>query len=163
MIRGLLNSIRQNHALEHATLHLLARRSPGIRLVGRSGPSGFALYGPADTGDVEAAAAEALARLQGGDAHLAVHPNCGTNAVVTGVLVGGSAFAAGLGKARSRWERLPLVLLVATLAAVVAQPLAHLVQERVTTSPALQGAHLVDVRREGQGGLLVHRIRVRRG
>lgn len=163
MIRDILNSIRQNHALEHATLHLLARRSPGIRLVGRSGPSGFAIYGPASTGDVEAAAAEALARLQRGDAHLAVHPNCGTNAVVTGLLVGGSAFAAGLGKARSRLERLPLVLLVATLAAVAAPPLAHLVQERVTTSPALQGAHLVDVRREGQGGLLVHRIRVRRG
>jgi len=163
MLRTLVDTIRANHALEHATMHLLARRCPGTRLVGRSSPSGFAILGPAETDEVVGATAEALARLQHGEAHLAIHPNCGTNAVVTALLVGGSAVAAASGRARSRWERLPLVFLVATLAAIVAQPLAYFVQEHVTTSAALVGARVEDIRREEHGGLVVHHVRVRRG
>ena len=162
MLRQLVRATRRNHALEHATLHLLARRRPGLRLLGRSSPAGFAVVGKVDSADLQEAAAEALVRLQRGESHLAVHPNCGTNAVVTGVLVGGIAFLAGLGKARSPWERLPLALLLSTLAAMAAQPLAHLTQERVTTSPDLTGVSLGAVRREERGGLMVHRVPVRR-
>lgn len=162
MLRHLVNATRQNHALEHATLHLLARRRPGLRLLGRSSPAGFAVVGKVDSCDLQEAAAEALLRLQRGESHLAVHPNCGTNAVVTGVVVGGIAFLAGLDKARSPWERLPLVIMLSTLAAMLVQPLAHLTQQRVTTSPDLAGVSLGTVRREEQGGLMVHRVPVRR-
>jgi hypothetical protein len=163
MLRELIFSIRQNHALEHATIHILSRRNPGIRLAGRSSPSGFSIYGAVATEDVAGAAAEALMRLQRGEANLAIHPNCGTNVVVTGLLVGSAGFAAGVGRSRSRWERLPLALLAATLAAIVAQPLAHLTQQRITTTPAQDGVRLAGIRRQVQGGLVVHRLRVEHG
>ena len=163
MLRDLITAIRQNHALEHATMHLLSRRSPSARLVGRSSPSGFTIFGAVSTEDVADAATEAMARLQQGEAQLAVHPNCGTNVVVTGVLVGLAAFSVGLGDSRSRWERLPLVLLIATLAAMVAQPLARLTQERITTTPAVQGVYLSGISRKEQGGLVLHRLTVGRG
>ncbi|HNS52012.1 MAG TPA: DUF6391 domain-containing protein [Anaerolineae bacterium] len=162
MLRHLIRATRQNHALEHATLHLLARRRPGIRLLGRTSPSGFAVIGKVDSGDLQQAAEEALSRLQRGEAHLAVHPSCGTNAVVTGVLVGGTAFLAGMGKSRAAWDRLPLVILLSTLAAIVAQPLAHLTQERVTTTSDLAGVSIGGMRRDDQAGLPVHRVQVQR-
>jgi hypothetical protein len=84
----LIRAVRQNHALEHATIHVLSWRNPQTRIVGRSTPSGFFVYGPLDTQEVASAASEALARLQQGEAHLALHPRCGTNLVVTSVLAG---------------------------------------------------------------------------
>jgi hypothetical protein len=158
MLRDLITSVRQSHALEHATIHLLSRRNPGVRLAGRSSPSGFAIVGSLSTEEVADAAAEALARLQGGEAHLAVHPSCGTNVVVTGVLVGLAAFAAGFAGPRSRWERLPQVLLAATVAALVAQPLGLATQERITTTPDVHGVYLSAISRREQGRLVVHRL-----
>jgi hypothetical protein len=162
MLRDLVTAVRQNHALEHATIHLLSRRNPGVRLAGRSSPSGFAILGSLDTEEVADAAAEAMARLQGGEAHLAVHPSCGTNVVVTGVLVGLAAFAAGSAGSRSRWERLPQVLLAATVAALVAQPLGLVTQERITTTPDVHGVYLSAISRKVQGRLVVHTLAVGR-
>jgi hypothetical protein len=156
------NAIRQNHALEHATMHILARGHPYDRFMGRSTAGGFLIYGNLTTNEVENAAAEALARLQQGEAHLAVHPRCGTNLAVTGVLAGTAAFVATLGRPRSRLERLPLVLAAATLAAVAAQPVAHRVQEYITTTPDLEGVHITGVERLPRGKMVVHRVMVGR-
>jgi hypothetical protein len=162
MLRDLVASIRQNHALEHATIHVLSRRNPGVRLAGRSSPSGYTILGEISTEEVADAAAEGMARLKRGEAHLAFHPNCGTNVVVTGVLVGLAAFTAGLGGPRSRWERLPQVLLAATLAALAAPHLARITQERVTTSTSVQGVYLAGIRRRKQGPFVVHSLTVGR-
>ncbi|MER3469342.1 MAG: hypothetical protein C4314_05250, partial [Thermoflexus sp.] len=56
--------IRRNHALEHATVHLLSQRFPGQPMAGRSTPSGFYLYGNVPMEAVVAAAHEALERLR---------------------------------------------------------------------------------------------------
>ena len=44
---------RRNHGLEHATLTMLARRNPQLRLVGRSTAAGFYLYGNVSTEAVQ--------------------------------------------------------------------------------------------------------------
>jgi hypothetical protein len=154
----IVNRTRQNHGLEHATMHVLSQRYPYLRLVGRSTPSAFFIYGLLDTQEVANAATEALIRLQRGEAHLAVHPRCGTNLVVTSVLAGTAAFGATLGRPRSKLDRLPLALMAATLAAILAQPLAHKIQERITTTPQVEGLYIAQVTRQERGKFVVHKI-----
>jgi hypothetical protein len=162
-ILDIVNRVRQNHALEHATMHVLSRRNPYTRLMGRSTLAGFLIYGRIGTQEVADAATEALARMQGGEAYLAVHPRCGTNLAVTSVLAGSAAFGASLGHPRSKLERLPLALTFAMLGAIVAQPLAHQIQERITTTPELGQVYISDVRRQERGEIVVHRVIVGRG
>jgi Domain of unknown function (DUF6391) len=161
-ILELTKAVRQNHALEHATMHVLTWRHPYTRLMGRTTPSGFYIYGPVTTEAVADAAGEALERLQRGEAHLAVHPRCGTNLVVTSTLTGVAAFVATLGRPRSRLDRLPLVLMAATAAAIVAQPLAHQVQERVTTTPEVEGLYITTISRQESGRFIAHKVTVGR-
>jgi hypothetical protein len=152
---------RRHHALEHATIQVLNQRFPALRLVGWSTHEGFYVYGPVATQDVQSAVAEALARLQRGESHLAVHPRCGTNLVTGGTLAGLVAFLAMLpGDHRSRRERLPLVILLSTLALLLAQPLGLLVQQHVTTSADLGPATAaeIDTRRLRNGS--IHRVRL---
>jgi hypothetical protein len=161
-ILDLGNRVRQNHALEHATIHVLSRRNPYLRVMGRSTPAGFFIYGATDTQAVADAAAEALSRLQQGEAHLAVHPRCGTNLAVTGILAGTAAFGATLGHTRSRLDRLPLAVMAATIGAMVAQPLAYRVQERITTSPQVEDVYIDSVTRQEQGKVVVHKVAIGR-
>lgn len=158
----LVNAIRQNHALEHATMHMLNRRNPYQRLAGRTTHYGFLIYGSVDTLDVANAATEALARLQQGEAHLAVYPYCGTNLAVISTAAGAAAFGATLGRPRSKLDRLPLALMAATLAAIAAQPLAHKIQETVTTSPQVEGLYIADVARLERGKLITHQVTIGR-
>jgi hypothetical protein len=157
-IRESVNAVRQNHALEHATIHVLGRHNPYLGVMGRSTLSGFFIYGPLSTQEVASAASEALARLQQGESHLAVHPRCGTNLAVTGVLAGTAAFGATLGRPRSKIDRLPLAIAAATLAAIVARPLAQRVQEQVTTTPDVQDLFIASITRQEQGKIIAHKV-----
>jgi hypothetical protein len=158
-----VNTIRRNHALEHATMHVLSQRNPFVSLVGRSTPSGFLIYGSVDTQDVADAATEALVRLQQGETHLAIHPRCGTNLAVTSILAGTAAFGATLGRPRSKLDRLPLALTVATVAAILAQPLALRVQETITTLSDVGGIFVENVTRQERGKLIAHKVAIGQG
>jgi hypothetical protein len=157
-----VNVVRQNHALEHATMHVLSRRHPYLGLWGRSTPVGFLIVGSLETHEVANAASEALARLQQGQAYLAVHPNCGTNLAITGIVAGTAAFGATLGRSRSKFERLPLALMAATLAALAARPVAQRIQEHITTSPDVDGVYIADVIRQERGRFVTHKVIVAR-
>ena len=74
--------IRQNHALEHATITILSGMVPDLRVSARSSSNGFIVFGDVDLGMLRRALDEALRRLQAGEAELAIHPNCGTNLAV---------------------------------------------------------------------------------
>lgn len=153
-----LRRIRQNHALEHATIHLLARSDPSRHFVGRSTPRGFYIYGQVDTQTVADAVSEALARLQGGESDLAIHPRCGTGLAATGVLAGLAAFAVLGPRRKRRLSDLPAVIMATTLAALVAQPLGLTVQQRLTTDANLEGVRVARVERLESGRLVAHRI-----
>ena len=161
-IQGFVHSARQNHALEHATVHILSRANPYVRIMGRSTNSGFFIYGGVSTQELAKAATEALARLQQGESHLAIHPRCGTNIAVTGLLSGLAAFGATLGRPRSRWERLPMALTAATVAAIAAQPRAQMAQERVTTSTDVEGLYIANITRQERASYVVHKVAVGR-
>ena len=159
---NVVNIIRQNHALEHATVHVLSRRNPYSRFAARSALAGFYIFGALDTQEVANAATEALARLQQGESHLAVHPRCGTNLAVTAVMAGLAAYGATLGRPRSKLERLPAALMAAIVAALIAQPLAHTIQERVTTTPYVEGVFIEEVERQDRGRFVLHKVLVGR-
>src|SRR3990172_9581057 len=158
MLKRVVNAIRRNHALEHATISiLLSRHGPNIRVLGRAAPDGFYIYGDIPTETIRELAHEGLTRLQRGESHLAVSPLCGTNLAVAGVLAGfASLFALG---GRTRLEGLPGVIMAAMVAVLAAQPLGRLAQKHFTTSPELNGVRIVSV--ESMGGRLanVHKVR----
>ncbi len=153
------DTIRRNHGVEHATLQILARRRPGIRLVGRSDPQGFVVYGDVDTEELANAVTEALARLQQGDGNLAVHPNCGTNLSVAGLAAGLLAWAASRGK-RKPWDAIPAAVIGATLGVFLARPLGPIVQKHVTVSSDVEGLRVLEVSRQDVGGVVRHRVKL---
>ena len=157
---SLIARIRQNHALEHATMHILPRYRPGIQLVARSGLSGFYVYGEVDAPTLAQAASEALSRLQAGEAELAVHPRCGTNLATVGILGGLASFLVMLKRDRNPWAKRPQVLLVSVAAVVVAQPLGLALQRRVTTLASLQGARIRGIVSRRLHGMAVHHVQV---
>jgi hypothetical protein len=148
--------MRRNHALEHATIHVLTEKHRPLTVVGRSTFSGYYLYGNLTTEMVEQAAHEAVARLKAGEHHLAIHPNCGTNLVAAGSLAGIATFAV-LGHSRKRGlELLPNALVAAIAALILAQPIGPRLQARVTTLAALGDLTVKGVRRRERNNLVVH-------
>ncbi len=150
--------IRRNHGIEHATVHVLTERNPEIRLVGRADTEGFNIYGDVDTQELEQAAQEALRRLQSGQGHLAVHPRCGTQIVVGGLLAGVAAFVS-MGR-RPRLSKLPEVVLATTIAAFLSPQLGLVVQEKITTSPDAHGARLAGIRQQKWGNIKAQHVTI---
>ncbi len=83
----MVRATRQHHALEHATLQILAGQTGDLAVLGGfSDPGGFVLFGDLAPSQVETAAARAVEALQEGQAQLAIHPRCGTNLLTQAVL-----------------------------------------------------------------------------
>ena len=157
----MLSRIRRNHGLEHATLTILAQRFPGVPMAGHSTAAGFRLMGNVPTEAVQTAAEEALRRMQGGEAKLAVHPNCGTNFVTAGTLSGlaGAAAMFGAGRrTRDKVERIPVAILMATLALIAAYPLGLKVQEKVTTSGKPGTLQVSKITKTQRGSMTIHQV-----
>jgi hypothetical protein len=154
--------IRRNHALEHATIHLLSARVPRTVLIGRSDSRGFYLAGEVSTDALQHTVHQALARLQAGESGLAVHPNCGTNLMTGAILAGSASFlVAGMAR-RRRWsdwlEQWPAALLAAALGLAVAQPLGTAIQRRVTTAAQPGELRILSVRRLRARTPTLHRV-----
>lgn len=98
---AILQQTRQHHAIEHATIHLLAARFPRRVFAGMSDPWGFTLFGQLSGEAIEEAVGEALQRLQAGERELAFHPNCGTNLTTTILLVTAAALLGNVDWRRS--------------------------------------------------------------
>lgn len=155
--------VRRNHALEHATIHLLSRAGPRTTLVGRADSEGFYLYGDVSTQQVQQASAEALRRLRAGEHQLAIHPNCGTSLLTAGLLASASAFFSLLGVRRQdRWRdrlaRLPMAVFAATVALILAQPLGAAAQRHLTTEGNPGDLSIVRIQRHQAGGRTIHRV-----
>lgn len=131
-----ISQIRRNHALEHATMKILSGRYRGVKMAGVSNPSGFFLVADLPTELVTDAALEAHKRLDAGEEDLAIHPNCGTNSVVSGLLAGAAAFGAlvgtSLGK-KPKWYNYLLAVAVAVPVYIFSKPLGLMVQKTITT------------------------------
>jgi len=156
-----ISRVRRNHGLEHATIHILNKKYPIVRMGGMSTPRGFTIFGDVPTEAVAEAAIEALKSLRAGQADLAMHPNCGTNFAVSGLMAGTAAWLGTLGSGKSikqKFERLPLMILLATVALILTRPLGPLVQKWVTTTGDPAGLELERVETIVRAGVHMHRI-----
>lgn len=152
----LILETRRNHALEHATLHMLARTHPGP-LAGHSNPTGYFILGDVTTDALRVAANEAWTRLNAGESGLAIHPGCGTNLATSALLAGTFAWLPLKGRKSTlgRLAILPLALAFAALGVSLARPLGPKLQEHITTEADLGNLQIVDIRLVRQG---VHRV-----
>lgn len=137
--------IRQNHALEHATITILSGYVPDLRISARSSSRGFTIFGDVDLGQLRRALDEALRRLQAGEAQLAIHPNCGTNLVVGFTLVSVGTLL-GMTSSRAR-TRIASTAVSSVAGLMAARPLGEFVQKHVTTLPDVEGVRVTDISR----------------
>jgi len=155
MLKGIIDRIRRNHGLEHATVALMLARQGPMRVVGRSDHGGFYIYANVDTERLREYAEEALVRLQRGEEHLAISPMCGTNIAVAGVLAGFTSYLA-LRRADGHVDGLTKAVLAGLVSVIASQPLGRLVQKHATTSPELAGVRITSVDRLSDR---IHKVR----
>ncbi len=156
----LILETRRNHALEHATLHILSGKYPGRRFAGHSNPTGFFILGDAPTEAIRSAVSQALTRLRAGERELAVHPGCGTNFLTVAFLSATLAWSpmSGARSLRSRLWRLPLAILMGAFGFLLGQTLGPTIQARVTTEADLGDMRVLDVQPIRRGRLVAHRV-----
>lgn len=157
----IVDRIRRNHGVEHATLQILSRRYPNRSMSGHSDGGGFWIVGEVANEDVRSAVEEALIRLRAGESNLALHPNCGTNFVLSGMLVALAGFVAFFGagsRLRDRLERIPLAASLSILTLILANPLGIIVQREVTTSSIPGSLEVMRVTTTRRGRWLAHRV-----
>lgn len=135
---------RQNHALEHATVSILAREIPGLAVSARSNSRGFVIFADLDDELVRRASCEALERLRAGEVNLAIHPNCGTNLAVGISLVMLGSLVALTSLRRS--TRVASAVGSTAAGVVAARPLGQVVQRHITTLADMRGMQVSGVR-----------------
>ena len=142
----LILETRRNHALEHATLHLLAR-SYRTSMAGHSNPTGFFLLGDLNTEDVRIAVTEAYERLNAGESGLAVHPGCGTNIATSALLAATFAWAPLRGAKSTFWRiwLIPLAIVFAVFGYFLSKPLGPWLQANITTEADLGNMQIMEV------------------
>ena len=152
----LILETRRNHALEHATLHVLARKYK-TSMAGHSNPTGFFLLGDIKTEDVSSAATEAMTRLRAGESGLAVHPGCGTNLVAATLLPATFAWMPLRGAKSTFWRvwLIPIAIIFAAFGYLLSKPLGPWLQRYITTEADLGNMQIVDIVPVRKG---VHRI-----
>lgn len=161
-LRALLRRTRQHHAIEHATLTLLAERYPGRRLAGYSDPAGVSLLTDLPQPAVRRALTDALARLQAGEARLAIHPFCGTNLLATALLATTllttvAALLDRRGAAKDPLSRFGVTGLV-LLPVLLLGPMAGMWLQRYTTLASIQERRCTELRPLAWGRLKGYRI-----
>ena len=148
---------RRNHAVEHATLKILARKYNDKNLAGHSNPTGFFLFGDMTTEDIRSAIHEAMTRLRAGESDLAIHPGCGTNLATSMLLPATFAWVPFQGTRSLRWRLLliPVALTFALFGYFLSKPLGPWLQRNVTTQADLGNLQLAEIIPVRKG---VHRI-----
>ena len=162
VVLSAVQATRLNHALEHATLNVLTRLGVQARLGGYSEKNGFFILGSIDTEVLKHAVDQAYERLLHGEPGLAIHENCGTNFVAAGAVAGFVAWLGMLGVGsgwRRKLDRLPMVMLLVTVATILAQPLGPFFQKELTTDPRVDAIRVVSITRYQRDTVVVHRIR----
>lgn len=152
----LILETRRNHALEHATLHMLARTYKG-NMAGHSNPTGFFLLGNFSTQDIWSNATEALERLRGGESGLAIHAGCGTNMATTTLLAGTLAWLPLRGTKSTLWRilLLPIAIAFGVTGYTLSRPLGPWLQKNITTEANMGAVQIIDIIPVRNG---VHRV-----
>jgi hypothetical protein len=143
---GALNSVRRNHALEHAAISVITERHPTVFLRGRSNRKGFYIFGEIATDELQSAIDEGLRRLGNGESELAIHPRCGTNLAVAGILSGFAAAAAA--NVKPRQNRFAYAVLASIGALMISPAVGTSTQRHVTTLAEVTGLRVLQIDRK---------------
>lgn len=156
----LILETRRNHALEHATIHILSAKYPESHIAGHSNPTGFFILGNVTREDLSAAVKEGLTRLRAGERNLAIHAGCGTNFATAALLAGTLAWLplSGAKSTRRRLWLLPFAVIFGVLGYVLSQPLGPLMQAKVTTEADPGDMQIESITLLRKRGLAVHRV-----
>ena len=156
----IVQALRQNHALEHATIHVLSAKYTERHLAGHSNPTGFFILGNVASDDLKTAVTQALTRLRAGESELAIHAGCGTNFATTALLAGSLAWfpLSGAKSMRRRLWLLPIAVAFGLLGYALSQPLGPILQAKVTTEADLGNLQIEDIIPLRKRGVAVHRI-----
>ena len=148
---------RRNHAVEHATLKILARKYDDKTLAGHSNPTGFFLFGDIALEDIRDAIDEAMRRLRAGEKDLAIHPGCGTNVATSLLLPATLAWMPLQGARSNRWRLLliPIALTFALFGYLLSKPLGPWLQRNITTEADLGNLRVTEIVAVRKG---VHRV-----
>jgi hypothetical protein len=153
------NRVRRNHALEHAAITVVTERHPSVFLRGRSNRKGFYIFGEIETDELKSAIAEALQRLRKGEEELAIHPRCGTNLAVAGILSGLSAALAT--QLKPRQNRFSYAILASLASLMVAPQIGTVTQRHLTTLADLADLQVESIQRRRVLGQPAHWVRTR--
>ena len=139
--------IRKNHAMEHATIHLLTEALPNVSFAGYSFVRGYWILGKTDLQNVQKAAEMALARLKNGEHKLAIHPNCGTNIAIIGLCTAAAAMLTAFDEDEdaSPMSRFTAYTTAGMIGALVGKPLGPKVQKKITTDPDVKNLSIVSI------------------
>lgn len=157
----LIDRTRRNHALEHATIHILAKRNPGKSFGGYSTFNNVYIQGNVEIEEIAASLKEAYEKLNMGQKKLAIHPNCGTNFAISGSIAGLVAGLSMIGvgsKTKDRLNRLSWAMMFATIALIVSRPLGPIVQEKYTTNANLGNMEIVHIAKVLDGSKKAYKI-----
>ncbi len=141
-------TIRQVHALEHATVWMLSnldhitksqtqikfQSKDNQTIGGLSTEKGFYLYGEINPFKLKRAVNLALTCLKRGEWNLALHPRCGTNSSVAMLLTASMAITAHFLLPRQPIEQLLGLGLATTVANYLAPDIGMSVQKYITTA-----------------------------
>jgi hypothetical protein len=144
--------MRQNHALEHATINVLRQRHRVRTVVGMPSEDGFHLRGRVSPDTVITATQEALRRLKKGERNLASSRSCPTSLVSTQVLLAGIFLIIVL--AIWREFTVPPILIALLGGALLGPPVSPYLQRLILIEPDLGSMQFRDVEVEHRGGRL---------
>lgn len=142
--------IRQNHALEHATVNILEERFGHSGLGGYATKDGFNLRGTSNISPelILQAAQAGLARLRKGEKELAIHSRCGSSLLISNFL-----FSILIIAVLIFMKFFNVFLFIALILGInlLARPLGVLTQKYITTSPDMENIMItrIDVRQAG--------------
>ena len=160
----LIHSTRKNHALEHATMKILAQRYQGIKMMGHSNPGGFMLVADLPTEIVTDAVLEARRRLLEGEAELAIHPGCGTNLAASSFLSGSAAFGILMILSRGKnpkWWHYLFAAIAAVPVYIFSRPVGPRLQEKYTTDADISGLDVNLISSQKTRNSFIHQISTR--
>ena len=140
-----IDNVRRNHAIEHATVTLLLERGIRAPMGGYSISPGFLIWSRASLEDVSIAARDALDLLKAGNSDLAISPYCGTN-IVTFALVGVLAAKVFSGRRRGFWAILRGAVAALVAAAILGRPVGTFIQRHFTTLPDVLDVEFAEIR-----------------
>lgn len=168
-----IRRVRRNHGLEHATIHMMSKNVKDLKILGgRATFDGFFIYGTAETEEIREAAEEAIGRMRKGEHGLAVHPNCGTGLVTTGVMTSVATLLGTMGTHgdwKDRVGRLPTLIALSVMAIIISQPTGLSIQKYITTLGDPGDLEIIQISRQeikspfSKKSLMVHRIWTRAG